>query len=127
MKNKIVKFLKEFLGILELEAKQKATTTILLDLSSKNKELLRENQKLSKEVKFLQEHIKVGVDINNRFGSWAVIALQGKKNDFISFIDLGDKDLREIQGYLRQYERRSGGGIRMDMPFGLSKKTFWNY
>lgn len=56
-------------------------------------------------------NIDVSVDVHEYHHdyspSWAVISLQGKKSDYIKFIDLGPSDIREIGAFLRQFERRN--------------------
>lgn len=39
--------------------------------------------------------------------SWAIISIQGEKQDFIKFIDLGKRDIRDIAHFLRFYETLS--------------------
>lgn len=54
-------------------------------------------------------NVGVSVDVHeydHRYSpSWAVISLQGQKTDYIKFIDLGDRELRDIANFLRQFER----------------------
>lgn len=50
-------------------------------------------------------NLDVSVDVHLRGRSWAVLSLQGKKTDFIKFIDLGDRDICEIQKFLRTFDR----------------------
>lgn len=64
----------------------------------------------------------VGVDIHQRSASWAVICIQGKKHDFVKFIDLPDKDIRDIQQFLRHFDRRR---MNVDMPNGMPKDIFF--
>lgn len=52
------------------------------------------------------DKLDVSVDVHKYEPSWAVISLQGKKMDYVKFIDLGDSDIREIASFLRQFERR---------------------
>ena len=44
-------------------------------------------------------------DYHNHAKSWAVISLQGSKADYVKFVDLGASDIREIHGFLKQFER----------------------
>lgn len=53
-------------------------------------------------------NIDVSIDVHEyhrRSNSWAVISLQGKKTDYIKFIDLDDADINHIAQFLRQFER----------------------
>ena len=54
-------------------------------------------------------NIDVSVDVNiypQRYEpSWAVISIQGQKTDFIRFVNLGDRDIYEIQKFLRNFDK----------------------
>lgn len=63
------------------------------------------------------DKLDVSVDVHQYEPSWAVISLQGKKMDYVKFIDLGDSDIREIASFLRQFERRHN--IKVDASPGL--------
>jgi hypothetical protein len=60
--------------------------------------------------------IDVSVDVHeydHRYSpSWAVISLQGKKTDYIKFVELGQSDINEIARFLRRFERYSN--IKVD-------------
>jgi hypothetical protein len=58
-----------------------------------------------KIIKSLLGNIDVSVDVHQYAPSWAVISMQGEKADYIKFIDLGRAEIREIQKFLRQFER----------------------
>lgn len=81
---------------------------------------LKDQVKIMKDqeakIKGIVEEFDVSVDVHetrvSRSGSWAVISLQGKRADFVKFIDLEDRDLQEIGGFLRQYERSAN--IKID-------------
>ncbi|MEG1905176.1 MAG: hypothetical protein RR212_12335 [Bacteroidales bacterium] len=47
----------------------------------------------------------ISIDVHHYAPSWAVISLQGKKTDYLKFIDLGDRDIREISQFLSQFDR----------------------
>lgn len=49
----------------------------------------------------------ISVDVHEKGNSWAVISLKGEKRSLIKFIDLGDKDIKEISNFLRHFERRN--------------------
>jgi len=67
-------------------------------------------------IKNILANIDVSVDVHeyahHYSPSWAVISLQGQKTDYIKFIDLGDRDLRAIASFLRQFER--GRNVKID-------------
>jgi len=58
--------------------------------------------------------IDVSVDVHeHRYSpSWAVISLQGKKTDYIKFVELGNSEIIEIQRFLRNFERNAN--IKVD-------------
>jgi len=51
-------------------------------------------------------NIDVSVDVHQYSKSWAVISIQGKKTDYIKFVDLGESEIRDIQMFLRNFDRR---------------------
>ena len=82
----------------------------VLDHANQN---LRSSERLMLQLKDQKRYINeifdkfdVSVDVHEYEPSWAVISLQGKKMDYVKFIDLGDSDIREIASFLRQFERR---------------------
>lgn len=96
-------------------------------------ELSRYNKVIAqceKERVLLQEQIRrtenvlsnfdVSVDVHHHAPSWAVISLQGKKSDYLKFIDLGDSDFLEISRFLSHFDRRNHLKIDcspMDAPY----------
>lgn len=61
----------------------------------------------AERIKQLIGNIDVSVDVHHRAGSWAVVSLQGGKTDYIKFVDLDERSLREISSFLRQYDRQN--------------------
>lgn len=76
----------------------------------------------------LLKNFGVGADIHisdHKYSrSWAVICLQGQKADFIKFVDLGDRDIREIGNYLKHFDRKH---VNMDLPHGMPKNIFLRF
>jgi len=70
----------------------------------KNERINLESER--KRIKNLLNNIDVSVDVHEYSPSWAVISIQGKKQDFIKFIELGNADLKEIQKFLKKFERQ---------------------
>ncbi len=68
--------------------------------------LSESNQRKYNQLNTLIQGVDVSVDVNIRSNSWACISIQGKNQDFIKFVDLGDSDIREIQRFLSIYDRR---------------------
>jgi hypothetical protein len=74
--------------------------------------------------------IDVAVDINanDRYyaHSWAVISVQGQKADFVKFVDLGDRDIMEIQKFLRHFDRGNVDANPSQSQFlRFGNKNFW--
>lgn len=83
---------------------------------------IEEQQKRTAKVhaKFIEvlDGIDVSVDVHeySPSKSWAVISLQGRKTDYIKFVDLRDSDIREISQFLRIFERSSNLKIDASPP-----------
>lgn len=50
-------------------------------------------------------NLDISVDHHIYSKSWAVISIQGKRQDFIKFIDLGEKDIQQISNFLKNFDR----------------------
>ena len=61
----------------------------------------------AERIRQLLGNIDVSVDVHHHSGSWAVVSLQGGKTDYIKFVDLDQRSLREIAFFLRQYYRKN--------------------
>lgn len=61
----------------------------------------------AKRINQLIGNIDVSVDVHQYSGSWAVISLQGQKADYIKFVDLDKRSLKEISHFLRQFDRQN--------------------
>lgn len=59
----------------------------------------------AERIRKLMGNIDVSVDVHQRSGSWAVVSLQGGKTDYIKFVDLDQRSIREIAFFLRQFDR----------------------
>lgn len=74
------------------------------------------------------EGIDISVDTENSHPrycrSWAVISIQGKREDFIKFIDLSSRDINEIRHFLRRFDRKK---IDANVPTSafLKIKNYW--
>jgi Zn-dependent M16 (insulinase) family peptidase len=70
---------------------------------------LESTNRLYEHLKQVLGKIDVSVDVNvseHRYAeSWAVISIQGKKADFIKFVNLGSRDIFEIQRFLEHFDR----------------------
>lgn len=61
----------------------------------------------AERIRKLLGNIDVSVDVHQRSGSWAVVSLQGGKTDYIKFVDLDQRSIREIAFFLRQFDRKN--------------------
>ncbi len=76
------------------------------------------------KVENLLGNIDVSVDVHHYAPSWAVISIQGQRADYIKFVELGDKDIRYIQDFLHQFERRKVDCSPMERHFFRRNKTY---
>lgn len=70
----------------------------------KERILLKEQINRTKNV---LSNFDVSVDVHHHAPSWAVVSLQGGKTDYLKFIDLGDRNIREISQFLSQFDRKN--------------------
>jgi len=57
-----------------------------------------------KRIREILRIVDASIDVSQYSRSWAVISIQGRQ-DFIKFIDLGERDLKEIKDFLRNFDR----------------------
>lgn len=73
-----------------------------------SKEIIEEAKHVIQYVEQLKASLgclDISCDVSYYGKSWAVISLQGEKEALIKFIDLRDRDLREICQFLSRYDR----------------------
>lgn len=58
-----------------------------------------------KRLENILDNFDISVDHHPYGRSWAVISIQGKKADYIKFIDLGESEIRAIQRFVSQFDR----------------------
>ena len=92
----MIKFIKDKLGITKLEEALQAQVKLNDLQASVMKEIKEEN-------KMLMDVINVGVDVHYKHDSWAVVCIDGQP-EYIKFLRLPAKDIREIKYFLRQYK-----------------------
>jgi len=80
--------------------------TLYLEIK-KSKNIVNDLSEQKKMFDKVFSNIDVTIDVHEykHSPSWAVISLQGQKCDYIKFMDLGESDIREIQKFLRSFER----------------------
>jgi len=74
------------------------------------------NDNQIKSLNNLLQNIDVSVDHHQYSRSWAVISIQGHRSDYVKFVDLGERDMREIQKFLRYFDRDR---IKIDAPYPI--------
>ena len=105
------KIFKKWLGITSLE--------------EENKRLQKSLTCIEERVRALESVIDIGVDVHVRGGSWAVFCVRGKadKSDYIKFVNLDERPLREIQSFVRQFKHCRPA---IDTPFGgMPRREFF--
>ena len=66
---------------------------------------LEDYETQERKIKNFLNNFEVSVDVHQYAHSWAVVSIQGRKSDFIKFIDLGPAEILDIQKFLRQFDR----------------------
>ena len=79
----------------------------LKGLIHRQKGATQEAEVHAERIRKLMGNIDVSVDVHHRSGSWAVVSLQGGKTDYIKFVDLDQRSIREISAFLRQFDRQN--------------------
>lgn len=69
------------------------------------KDVLEKARQKAKDINHLLGNLDVSVDVHKYSSSWAVVSLQGKKTDYIKFINLGESQMREIAQFLSHFDR----------------------
>lgn len=96
---RITNWIKKTLGITRIEEENKALKGTVANQS----DMLMQ---LNKHIDNIEEKFQIGVDISMHPGdSWAVICIEGKQQDTVRFMALGSSEIREIEKFLRQFDR----------------------
>jgi hypothetical protein len=104
----LYKFLRKFLKIDRLE--------------EEDRELRQRNNELRQRVEALESVIDIGADIHTRGGSWAVFCFPRTSGpDYVKFVNLDERSLREIQRFIRQFEHCRPV---IDTPYPISRRDF---
>ncbi|QJI52424.1 hypothetical protein [Psychrobacillus phage Perkons] len=111
--------IKKYLGILELqedfddskEKWKKASTAI----TEKLNRLQYDNGELKELNDFLISQFNISADLGRKeyHNNWAVLSIKGNQ-DYVRFIDLSQRDIREIEMFLKRFE---GTNRIVDSPF----------
>lgn len=112
---------KEYISLLEENIKLKEHVSGLYEsymniIADHNelKRLLLKQEKFNAQAKGVYEKlfentdVTVDTDIQANYGrsdSWAIISIQGEREDFVRFIDLSRYDIQMISKFLRQFRR----------------------
>ena len=49
--------------------------------------------------------MEISIDVHTKTGSWAVLSIAAGDVDYIKFLQFSPKDLRELQGFLKNFQR----------------------
>lgn len=112
---------KEYINLLEENVKLKEHVSGLYEshmniIADHNelKRLLLKQERDNKQAKGIYEKlfentdVTVDADIQANYGrsdSWAIISIQGEREDFVRFVDLSRYDIQMISQFLRQFKR----------------------
>lgn len=98
-----------------LEIKFNNIQTTLNNAVSTNKDVLNKNE-------YIMSYFNLSADIypSQRGESWAVISIQGKP-EYVKFVNLSNSDMREINAFLRRFERTNR---TIDTPMGIEFLRF---
>ena len=72
-----------------------------------NKSLKLKVRSLNGRIDTLYQLVDVGVDVNQKSPSWAVVCLRGKQHH-LKFYGANEGDIREILNFLRRFHRHNG-------------------
>jgi translation initiation factor 1 (eIF-1/SUI1) len=94
-------------NIIRIQSEFKAERKVLAEVTNKNIKLgIKFERKLNQLEGIIgSSDISIDHSMNNYSRSWAVISIQGEKTDFVKFIDLGRKDITDIQRFLQNFDR----------------------
>jgi hypothetical protein len=83
-------------------------------INSETKKQLKEFKRINIAMERIMKSMDVGLNVEyapKYSKSWCVFSIQGEKEDFIKFMDLGDKELIELRKIIKQFE---GTNIKID-------------
>jgi hypothetical protein len=100
-------------------AELKKQTDLASDAAAKVEQAIRHYLYTEKKIENIFENLDVSVDVHQYSPSWAVISLQGEKTDYVKFVTLKNSDIREIQGFLKKFDRMDR--IKIDATPGLDR------
>ncbi|UUV47029.1 hypothetical protein [Bacillus phage vB_BanS-Thrax5] len=124
--NWLKKKIRDWLGITEIENNMNKNFE---SLDRKHNNLLDSllgiedmNQALRERNEFILKNFKIAVDhtVYDNL-SWAVICIDGKP-EYVRFISLSNREIREIHSYLRQFDR---GSRIVDSPTPYFKPQYF--
>lgn len=85
-------------------------------LDKENSKIKYQNEQIVNDTNTLMDQFNISADIYPREKeSWAVISIHGKP-EYVRFVNLHNKDMREIHNFLKQFERNNR---IVDSPFKL--------
>lgn len=82
---------------------------------------------LNNQIHNINKTYSIGVDVGVKdHRNWAVICIEGKPN-YVKFVDLNSRGVREVQRFLRQFEgSRNVIDAPYNMDFIFSDEKLWD-
>jgi len=72
---------------------------------------LEKFKSMEKNLERIWGNTQIASDIDagygGRYGSWAVVCVRGKSENYVKFLDLSLNDVREVHGFLKCFEKDS--------------------
>lgn len=112
------KWIKNILGITQLEEELSSSKKVIANL--------RDHEKFAcNEIAQLKSLIEVGADIHvhNERENWAVVCVKGKP-DYVKFVHLGHREVRDIQRFLSQFDRKN---VTLDLPPQVDRRRYLHF
>lgn len=119
--------LRKWLGIEFIESQIADIKADILTLDAEIKIDRHNNNMITKkheeQMHVVQSYLQVAVDVHNPMHqcsnmSWAVICIKGKA-DYVRFVNLGHKEIRDISRFIRQFETNN---TMVDFPYGMDQR-----
>lgn len=105
-KEEIVDLEAHIKGVLEAQRDIVIEGTLKMNSTIQNTERISKNlEKKHNRLDNMLDNFDISVDHHMYSRSWAVVSIQGQKQDFVKFMDLGTRDIQEIQRFLHSFER----------------------
>lgn len=105
--NEIAELKTQKANIIKIQDEFRDERRVLAKATDKNIKLGISFERKLRQLEGVISNTDISIDhsVNAYSRSWAVISIQGEKTDFVKFIDLGRKDISEIQRFLQNFDK----------------------